>query len=166
MSDARSHTLVWHDPSVGPKAARSMAGIEYLRAMRDGSLPPPAFVTHLDLQFEEVESGHVVFSALPQEFHLNPVGVVHGGFASWLLDSALGCATLSLLPAGMVFTTLDLHVNFVRAITPAAGRLRGIGDVVHGGRTVVTSFGKILDDAGKLYAHATSTCMVLPWPSD
>ena len=96
---------------------------------------------------------------------ITPMGQVHGGFASTLLDSALGCATMTLLPKGMMFTTLDLHVNFVRPLSLEVGELRCIADVIHGGKRVVTSFGRVEDLSGKLYAHANSTCMVLPWPA-
>lgn len=160
----RTHTLNWGDPWTGPKAARSMSGIEYLRAISAGTLPGPPIASTMDLQFETIERGHLVFRGRPFEFHFNPMGQVHGGFASTMLDSALGCVTMTLLPKGMVFTTLDLHVNFVRPLSLEAGELRCIADVVHGGRRIVTSFGRIEDAGGKLYAHANSTCMVMPWP--
>ncbi|MDP9017671.1 MAG: PaaI family thioesterase [Candidatus Eremiobacteraeota bacterium] len=164
MNSSRSHTIRWGDPTAGPKAARNMTGIEYLRAMKDGTVPGPPIASLMDLRFEAIEPGHLVFTGRPFEFHFNPMGQVHGGFASTLLDSALGCVTMTLLPKGMIFTTLDLHVNFVRPLTLEVGELRCIGDVVHGGRRVVTSFGRIEDRGGKLYAHANSTCMVIPWP--
>ena len=160
----RSHTLTWEDPTVGPRAARTMSGIEYLRAMHSGELPGPPIASVIDLRFEVIEAGHVVLRGRPSEFHYNPMGVVHGGFAGTLLDSALGIATLSTLPQGLMFTTLDLHVNFVRALGLEAGDLRCIGDVVHGGKRIVTSFGRLEGLDGKLYAHASATCMVLPWP--
>lgn len=159
-----TQTLNWGDPTIGPRAARTMSGIEYLRAMSSGALPGPPIASTIDMQFETIERGHLVLRGRPFGFHINPMGQVHGGFASTMLDSGLGCVTLSLLPKGMVFTTLDLHVNFVRPISLEAGELRCIADVVHGGRRIVTSFGRIEDADGKLYAHANSTCMVMPWP--
>ena len=164
MSEMHSQTLTWEDSARGVRAARTMSGIEYLRAMKDGVLPGPPIASLMDMHFDTIEPGHVVFRGRPFGFHYNPMGQVHGGFASTLLDSALGCATMSLLPKGMMFTTLDLHVNFVRPLSLEIGELRCIGDVIHGGKRVVTSFGRVEDAGGKLYAHANSTCMVLPWP--
>ena len=164
MTEVHAHTLEWEDSARGLRAARTMTGIEYLRAMQDGTLPGPPIAATMDMRFEVVEPGHVVFAGRPFGFHYNPMGGVHGGFASTLLDSALGCATMTLLPKGMMFTTLDLHVNFVRPLSVEAGELRCTGDVIHGGKRIVTSFGRVEDGSGKLYAHANATCMVLPWP--
>ena len=164
MSGVQAQTITWEDPARGVSAARTMSGIEYLRAMSEGSLPAPPIASLMDMRFETIEPGHLVFRGRPFGFHYNPMGQVHGGFASTLLDSALGCATLTLLPKGMIFTTLDLHVNFVRPLSLEVGELRCTADVIHGGKRVVTSFGRVEDLSGKLYAHANSTCMVLPWP--
>ncbi|GAC1658745.1 MAG: PaaI family thioesterase [Vulcanimicrobiaceae bacterium] len=164
MSGRRTHTISWDDPAVGPQQARGLTGIEYVRAMAAGTLPAPPIAALIDLRFEAIEKGHLVLRGRPSEFHLNPMGIIHGGFASTLLDSVLGLVTLTILPKGIIFTTLDLHVNFVRPLSVAVGDLLCTGDVVHGGKRVVTSFGRIEDGSAKLYAHASATCMAMPWP--
>ena len=164
MSTQRSHTITWGDPFAGPGIARTMSGIEYLRAMSLGVAPAPPIASLIALAFESIDLGRVVMLGRPAEYHYNPLGIIHGGFASTLLDSALGLVTLSILPKGMMFTTLDLHVNFARPIHVDTGEMRCTGEVVHGGKRVVTSFGRLEDKNGKLYAHANATCMVLPWP--
>lgn len=159
-----SHTLQWHGLDENLKAARGMSGIEYLRAMSEGRLSGPPIGSTMDLRFETIDPGHLVFRGRPFDFHHNPLGIVHGGFAATLLDSALGCATLTLLPQGSIFTTVDLHVNFTRPISVDTGDLLATADVVNAGRKIITAFAKLEGLDGKLYAHANSTCMVLPWP--
>ena len=110
----------------------------------------------------EAEEGRVVFSAVPGEQHYNPIGVVHGGLALTLLDSAMGCAVHSTLPVGGAYTTLEVKVNFARAITRDTGRIVCEGTVVHRGRTIATAEGRVVAEAtGKLLAHGTTTCMVM-----
>jgi uncharacterized protein (TIGR00369 family) len=109
----------------------------------------------------EAEPGRATFAAEPAEFHYNPIGVVHGGFALTLLDSAMGCALHSTLEAGVAYTTLEVKANFVRPLTSDTGEVRCTGIVVHGGRTVATAEGRIEGADGKLYAHGTSTLLIL-----
>jgi len=109
------------------------------------------------------EKGKVIFSIVPQEFHYNPIGSVHGGVFCTMLDSALACAIHSTLPAGTGYTTLELKVNFIRPLTLKTGKVLAIGTLVHVGRSVATAEGRIVDEEGKLYAHATTTCMLFPW---
>ena len=142
-------------------AGRSMAGIEFLRAIRDGTLPHPPICSLLNYKLVEVEPGHAVFEVTPGEQHYNPIGVVHGGLAMTLLDSAMGCAVQSKMPAGGGYTTLEAKTNLVRPITGDTGKLRAVGKLVHLGKRVATAEGKLEDAAGKLYAHATTTCIVL-----
>jgi len=102
-----------------------------------------------------------VFAVTPQEFHYNPIGVVHGGLAATLLDSAMGCAVHSTLPAGVGYTTLEFKVNFARAITGDTGRVVCEGNLIHRGRTVATAEGRVIaEDTGKLLAHGTTTCLL------
>ena len=109
----------------------------------------------------EVEEGRVVFSAIPDEYHYNPIGVVHAGLAMTLLDSAMGCAVQSTLPAGSGYTTLETKVNFARAIKGDTGRVLCEGKVLHPGRTVATAEGRVFaEETGKLLAHGTSTCLI------
>ena len=138
-----------------------MSGIDFLRAIRDGKLPPPPIATLLGFSLVEVEPGHAVFEVLPGEQHYNPIGVVHGGLAMTLLDSAMGCSIHTHMPAGAGYTTLEAKTNLIRAITSQTGKLRAIGAVLHLGGRVATAEGRLVDAAGKLYAHATTTCMVL-----
>jgi len=156
-----SQTVTWRDQTETLVRAREITGIEYLRAMRDGSLAAPPIAYLLHLEFHEIESGHVVFSGLADRFFGNPMGTVHGGFAASLLDSALGCATLSLCKAGEGFTTHELQVKFVRPI-PFETRVRCTGEVIHAGRRIVTSHGQIESEDGKLYAHGSSSCLLVP----
>jgi uncharacterized protein (TIGR00369 family) len=158
---ARSITLQWADPAALAAAGRAMTGIDFLRAMRDGDLPPPPIAVLLGFRLTEVEPGHVVFECTPGEQHYNPIGVVHGGLAMTLLDSAMGCCVQTRVPAGSGYTTLEAKTNLVRAITDKTGRLRAIGKVVHIGSRIATAEGRLEDASGKLYAHASTTCIVL-----
>ena len=157
----RSLSVSWSDPRVLSDAVRSMAGIEFLQAIRDGRLPPAPIAQLLGMRLAEVERGHAVFEVTPAEQHYNPIGVVHGGLALTLLDSAMACSIQTRLPAGTGYTTLEVKVNLVRAITSDTGRVRAIGKIVHAGNRVATAEGRLEDAAGKLYAHGTTTCIIL-----
>jgi uncharacterized protein (TIGR00369 family) len=157
----RELSVSWQDPAGLAQAGRSMSGLDFLRAIRDGKLPPPPIAALLGFRLVEVEPGHAVFEALPGEQHYNPIGVVHGGLAMTLLDSAMGCSIHTHMPAGGGYTTLEAKTNLTRAITSQTGKLRAIGTVLHLGSRVATAQGRLVDAAGKLYAHATTTCMVL-----
>jgi len=157
----RTINVEWTDPAALAAAGRSMPGIEFLRAIRDGKLPPPPMAKLLGFSLVEVEPGYAVFECLPGERHYNPIGVVHGGLAMTLLDSAMGCAVQTRVPPGSAYTTLEAKTNLVRAITGETGRLRAIGKIVHLGGRIATAEGRLEDAASKLYAHATTTCMVL-----
>ena len=159
----RTRTYSWEDQTIGAKVGATLSGLDYLRGMMDGKYPAPAIAYTLDMGIESVEEGKVVFSLVPQEFHYNPIGGVHGGVFCTLLDSALACAIHSTLPAGTGYTTLELKVNLVRPLTTNTGKVLAIGTLIHAGRSVATADGKIVDEAGKLYAHATTTCMLFPW---
>lgn len=157
----RNLSVAWDDPVALAQAGRSMPGIEFLRAIRDGKLPHPPICALLNYKLVEVEAGHAVFELVPGEQHYNPIGVVHGGIAMTLLDSAMGCAVQTQMPAGGGYTTLEAKTNLVRAVTSDTGKLRAIGKVVHVGKRVATAEARLEDEAGKLYAHATTTCIVL-----
>jgi len=158
----RSLTIDWDDPAALAKAGRSMAGLDFLRAMVEGRLPAPPIARLLGFSLVEVGPGHAVFECVPGEQHYNPIGVVHGGLAMTLLDSAMGCCVQTRMPAGTGYTTLEAKTNLVRAITSASGKLRATGKLLHAGSRIATAEGRIEDAAGKLYAHATTTCIVLP----
>ena len=158
---SRTLSVSWSDPAALAEAGRSMAGIEFLRAICDGRLPQPPICHLMGFRLVEVEPGQAMFEASPGEQHYNPIGVVHGGLAMTLLDSAMGCSIQTRMPAGGGYTTLEAKTNLVRAITAGTGKLHAIGKVVHLGSRVATAEGRLEDAAGKLYAHATTTCIVL-----
>ena len=139
-----------------------MGGLEFLKGMVAGAQPQPPIAATLGFRLIEVEAGRAVFEGYPEFRHYNPIGTVHGGFAATLLDSALGCAVFSTMAKGEAWTTLELKFNLTRPITKDTGPVRAEGRIVHRGRTVATSEGDLRDRAGKLYAHASTTCMVFP----
>jgi uncharacterized protein (TIGR00369 family) len=139
-----------------------VTGLDMLRAMAAGELPGPPIADLLGFEVVEGEAGRMLFAALPGPQHYNPIGTVHGGLAATLLDSAMGSAVHSTLPAGVGYTTLELKVNFVRPITAETGRILCEGTVVHGGGRVATAEGRVFAEAtGKLLAHGTTTCLIL-----
>ena len=140
----------------------SQAGLEFLKAMVAGKVPQPPMAATLGFRLVEVAQGRAVFEGVPEFRLYNPIGTVHGGFAASLLDSALGCAIFSTLAKGEAWTTLELKLNFVRPLIQDTGPVRAEGRIIHRGRTVATSEGTLKDRAGKLYAHATTTCMIFP----
>jgi uncharacterized protein (TIGR00369 family) len=158
---ARTRTYSWQDPAVSAQTARTLPGLEFLRRIVSGELPAPPIAYALDYALLEVEQGRAVFGIQPAESHYNPIGMVHGGIPCTLLDSAMGCAVHSTLPAGVGYTTLELKVNIVKAISRDTGLLRAEGKLIHAGRSTAVAEGRLLDGAGKLYAHATTTCMIL-----
>jgi uncharacterized protein (TIGR00369 family) len=137
-------------------------GLAFLNDIVDGKLPQAPICAILGFHLAEAADGFAVFEGLPEFRHYNPIGTVHGGFAATLLDSALGCAVFSTMAKGEAWTTLELKVNFVRPIGKDTGPVRAEGRIVHRGRTVATAEGTVKDRAGKLYAHASTTCMVFP----
>jgi len=158
---SRTRTYGWDDPLDTLSRAAGMSGLEVLQAFARGELPAAPIGETLGFVGFEVEHGSATFMAEPAEFHYNPIGVVHGGLALALLDSAMGCAVHSTLAAGVTYTTLEVKANFVRPLTSETGLVRCTGTVVHGGRTVATAEGRIVDAAGKLYAHGTSTLLIV-----
>jgi len=142
------------------EARRIMSGLEYMRKMMKGELPPSGMVQLLGLKLVEVSEGRAVFTVQPDERHYNGLGIAHGGLAAALLDSALGCAINAMMPAGKVFTTMEMKINYVRPITRERGELRCEANVIHAGGRVATAEGRITDEDGKLYAHGTATCIL------
>ena len=155
------HTANGSNAQVLAEAARALPGIEFLRAIRDGRLPPAPMAELLGFRLVEVEPGHAVFEIIPGERHYNPIGVVHGGLAMTLLDSAMGCAVQTQVAVGAAYATLEAKTNLTRPVTSATGKLRAIGKVVHMGSRVATAEARLVDSEGRLYAHATTTCIVL-----
>ena len=147
---------------VSPEILKSYDGLGFLNAIAAGTLPQPPISDLMGFHLVEVEPGRAVFEGVPELRHYNPIGSVHAGFAATLLDSALGCAIFSTLHKGDAWTTLELKLNLVRGLTKDTGPVRAEGRIIHRGRTVATSEGDLKDSAGKLYAHATTTCMIFP----
>jgi len=159
---SRSRTLVWQDPVATAAAGATMTGLEYMTAIVGGELPPPPIAVTMRLRPVELAEGRVVFEGEPGEEHYNPIGVVHGGYAATLLDSALGCAVHTTLPAGVGYTSLGLEVKFVRPISRDTGRVLCEASVLYRGRKQATAEAKLsAAESGKLLAHGVATCMIL-----
>lgn len=160
----RTRTYTWQDPLIGAGAVPSLSGLDYLRAMARGEYPPPPIGQTLGFTIgreEDVQQGQVTFRMRPEEFHYNPIGSVHGGVYATLLDSALGCAIHTMLPAGVGYTTLDLAVKYLRPLRLGMGEVRAVAEVVSVSRQVATATAQIVDEANKIYATATTTCLVM-----
>ncbi len=155
------------DAAAGANAAdilASVSGFDFLRLIIDGRFPGPPIAELLGFHPVEAEKGRVVFAAIPGARHYNPIGSVHGGFAATLLDSCMSCAVQSMLEAGYGYTTVEIKVNFVRAITVDTGEIRAEGKSIHVGRQIGTAEGRLTDAKGRLLAHGTATCFVFRIP--
>jgi uncharacterized protein (TIGR00369 family) len=165
--EAAVQTRLHQGPGPGvarPDQLKGKSGLQALQAMLDGELPYAAIAQTLDFLLIEVSEGKAVFQGSPGPAHFNPMGTVHGGWFATLLDSALGCAVHTLMPEGRGYTTAELGVNIVRALTPGAQRVRAEGTVLHCGRQLATAEARLVGPDGKLYAHATTTCLVFDLP--
>lgn len=160
----RSHSFSWTDPALVAAHLGRRDGLETLRSMIDGELPAPPVLAMIGYERMTAEQGRVVLELTPREFHYNPLGSVHGGVLSTVLDTVAGCAVHSTLPAGIGYTTLDLNVKFLRPATLASGVLRGEGNVLQRGRRTALAEARITDGAGRLIAHATSSCLIFEVP--
>lgn len=158
--ETRTRTIEWEDPRALAESGRRLSGLEYLQKIVAGELPRPPIGSLMNFAITELGEGRAVFTVEPAEYHYNPIGVVHGGLAATLLDSAMGCAVHSMLPAGAGYTTLEIKVNYVRAMTVETGVVRCEADVIYVGGRTATAEGRVLDEDGKLYAHGTTTCII------
>jgi uncharacterized protein (TIGR00369 family) len=157
----RSRTYSWADPAALKDAGSRMSGLEFIKAIFEGRLAPAPIAATMDFTGAEAEEGRVVFAGEPREFLYNPIGVVHGGYAMTLLDSAMGCAVHTMLARGEGYTSLETSVNFVRPITIETGRVRCEATILHRGGRIATAEGKLTaEKSGKLLAHGTSTCLI------
>jgi uncharacterized protein (TIGR00369 family) len=161
----RTHTFTWRDPAIAMAAARSMSGREYLEALRDGIVPPPPMVALMGISLVEVHDGRVVFEAHPREYLYNGIGLVHGGFAATMFDSAIGCAAITMVPHDRMAVTLDLQVRYFKPLTVKTGLVRCEGTIINVGRTTASAQGRMTDASGRLYGHATSTLALVPIPT-
>lgn len=157
----RERSYSWSDPASVAAAARHVDGLTFLRRLASGEIPAAPIATTIGMTVEEVEEGRVVFGLAPAEFHYNPIGSVHGGVYATLLDSACGCAVHSALPAGARYTSLDLTVKFLRGLDVGTGPVRCEGRLIHIGRSTALAEARLTDGEGRLYAYATSSCMIM-----
>jgi len=158
----RSRTFSWSDPADLAAVGRDMAGIDVMRAVIDGRLPKPPIADLIDASLIAVDEGTSTFALEPAEWMYNPIGFVHGGIAATLLDSCMGCAVHTLLPAGVGYTTTDLQIRFVRGLTATTGRVLATGRVLHPGRRLMTVEGTLTtEDDARLMAHGSCACIVL-----
>ena len=161
----RTRTFSWSDPAVNAAQLGRRSGLEVLRAISDGHLPPPPIMQTIGVDGLEIDEGTVTVLIHPQEFHYNPLGTVHGGVLSTLLDTAAACSVHSTLPAGVGYTSLDLNVKFLRPVTLDSGQLRCVGTVLQRGRRTALAEARLYEATGKLAAHATSTCLIFDMPA-
>jgi uncharacterized protein (TIGR00369 family) len=153
------------DGVVGRELAGAVSGLEFLTALRLGVQPPAPFADVTEIWLAEVEAGRVVFEALPSARFYNPLGTVHGGWISTLLDSAMGCAVHSTLQPRQTYATVDMTVSFVRPVSERTGKLRCEGKVIHVGGRIATAEGRVWDQAGSLIAHGSETCLLIALPA-
>ena len=156
----RERTHTWTDPAELHNIVGTLPGLELLQRIVRGELPGPPMARLMGLRLVEVENGRAVFAAAPSEFHYNPLGVAHGGFAMTLLDSAMGCAVHTTLQAGDLYTTIEFKINFLRPLTVKSGEVRGVGTVINAGRTTALAEGRLETPDGKLCGFATCTCLI------
>jgi uncharacterized protein (TIGR00369 family) len=161
MSES-TKTITWSDPRASAAAAIQLSGLDFLKRMAAGEIPPPPIASLFGFELAEISEGKAVFEVVPDDSHYNPIGVVHGGLALTLLDSAAGCAVQSTLPAGLAYTSLETKVNFLRAITSDTGRLRAHGWVTKPGKRAAFAEADLRGSDGAVYATASSTCLVFP----
>lgn len=157
----RTRLVTWQDPLPAAQAGAQLSGIEYMNAVAAGEIPPPPIAVLLRMEPVEIEPGRVVFEGRPSEEHYNPIGMVHGGYAATLIDSAIGCAVHTTLPAGGGYSTQTLEAKFVRPLTRDTGVVRCEAQVLHKGRRQATAEARLYDGDGKLVAHGTGTCLIL-----
>lgn len=156
----KTHTIEWQDPLAAAGEGFNLSGLEYLQKITAGEIPPPPMMILMNGRPAKLEKGCVVFEAEPQEYHYNPLGSIHGGYAATMLDSVMGCAIHTMLEPQVGYTTLEIKVNYIRPLSAKTGILTCEGKVIHVGGRIATAEGRILGKDGKLYAHGTTTCFI------
>jgi uncharacterized protein (TIGR00369 family) len=141
---------------------RALDGLDLFKGLMGGRFPAPPIAKVLGFQVAEVERGRVVFTYTPVFDHYNPLGTVHGGVAATLLDGVMGCCVHTTLKAGIGYTTVEIKVNYVRAMTDKTGPVRVEGKLIHVGSRIATAEGRLHDNEGRLLAHGTTTCLIFP----
>jgi uncharacterized protein (TIGR00369 family) len=155
-----SSELPKEEASTMAEERQKLTGLEYMRRVMTGEVPPSGMVQLMNFKLVEVSEGRAVFTIKPDERHYNGLGIAHGGLAATLLDSATGCAINTMMPAGRIFTTLEMKINYVRPMARETGEVRCEANVIHVGGRIATAEGRVVDCDGKLYAHGTATCML------
>ncbi len=158
--NSRNRTYNWEDPALLATLANKLAGLEFLEKMITAELPFPPLLHTLDFKLSSIQTGRAEFTFQPQEFHFNPLGSVHGGVITAVLDSAMGCTLHSVLPLGTGYTSIDIKVNFLKPISIKTGLMKATGAIINQGNRTALLEGRLMDENGKLYAHATSMCMI------
>jgi len=159
---AGTKTVTWADPRTSAAAAKTMSGLAFMQALVAGTLPPPPILALMNMSAVAVELGRVEFRCVPDESHYNPIGTVHGGFACTVLDSVLGCAIQTTLPLGQAYTSLDITVSYLRAVSSDSGELTAVGTVTKPGNRAGFAQAELRDADGRLLATASSTLLVFP----
>jgi uncharacterized protein (TIGR00369 family) len=160
--EPRSRTATWYDPAATVTLGSGLSGLEFMQKLAAGQIPPPPIAQLLGMWLTKADVGLVEFQCTPDESMYNPIGMVHGGIAATILDSCMGCAVHTTLPAGVGYSTSDLQVRYLRGMSSDTGRVRAEGTVVHAGRRLATAEGRLIVEAtGKLIATATTGCIVL-----
>lgn len=165
LPDQRRRVILWSDPVDLAAAGRTKSGRDFLETVLRGDLPLPPICKLVDFSFEEFGDGRAVMVLRPGEAHYNPIGSVHGGIIATVLDSVMGCAVHTKLPAGLAYTTLEIKVNYLQPVTAASGPMRAVGSVVHAGRRTAMAEGTLVDASGKIHAQASTTCLIFQLPS-
>lgn len=160
MESGRKRIHEWSDPLEMAEKAKTMSGFDFLNGIKNGEIPPAPIAETLGFHPLGLEEGKAVFEFEPQEFHYNPIGSVHGGVITTVLDTVMGCSLQSVLPQGVAYTTLELKVNFLKAVTLKDGKMKSTGKIIHLGRTTALVEANLTNEAGKVYAHGVSTCMI------
>lgn len=159
--EARSKTVTWYDPAVTAGGAVGLSGLEFMRSMAAGEVPPPPIAQLMNMRLREVDHGLAVFECEPDESVYNPIGVVHGGLVCTLADSAAGCAVHTTLAPGVAYTSVDITVNYLRPVTLNSGTLTVTGKVVRSGRRMALAAVEVHDSANRLVATASSNCLIM-----
>jgi len=159
--DARQRSYTWDDPAIAAEAAHALDGLSFFREIMSGRLPAPPIMATLGISAVSFERGKAVFAVTPAEYHYNPIGSVHGGVYATICDSACGCAVHTMLPAGAYYTSIDLDTRFIRPITSGTGRLLCEGTVDYIGTRTALARARLVNTEGKLFAQATSNCLIV-----
>jgi len=160
MNKERIRTYSWENPEEIAEKAMNLSGYDFLKAMFEDKVAVPPILQTLNFTISEFNKGNIVFEFTPQEYHYNPIGSVHGGVITTILDSAIGCSLHSILPKNTAYTTLEIKLDFLKKITEKTGVLKTNTKIIHSGKSTAFVESDLIDESGNTYAHAVSTCMV------